>query len=304
MKKKSLVLAIAAAFALFTAIIIIIYFTRAPLLIVTEQSFASLYGSERFRGNIMKASLSLMRRIKIVEIANDAGDDVVRFAVEDVSARPFCVLFPRRFTRSANIYSEQNPDIRVVILEGRYPDVLSTDTGRENYFTYSTDIESDFYKTGIAAAIFADNMRGDIAVFIEPGQYLRYGSMAREAFLQGVSDQGGTQRTYFYTGLSYLPENVEIACAVVAGSGWEFLDRKLGIPVILFTWMDLPMVPADVVMIVDDSPVAQINQAAAFISAGDTAGKMQSRFYVFRRSGIDSRILQKIKNIGKNVEIM
>jgi len=285
---------------IFTLLIppIIIYLARAPVLLVTEQSFVNLYGRDRLKKDINRVSFSLFRQIKIVEVANDAGDDIVQFAVSDISVKPFCVLFPRRFTRSAYLYGAQNPDIRIIILEGRYPGVSSVNSGRENFYFFNTDIESDFYNTGLAAAIFADNMSGNIAVFIEPEQYLIYGSIAREAFLKGVNDQGGKPETYFYTGFSDLPETAKISCAVIAGAGLEFLDKKQGIPVILFTWLDPSLVPDDVVLIVDDSPAAQVKKAAAFSS-----GSIQSKFYIVNRSKIEGKVLQKIKKIGKNTEI-
>jgi len=306
--RKKLIIIIIVTFALILIISAVIYFARSPALLVTEQSFISLYGIERFRNDINRVSFSLFRQVKIVEVANDAGDDIVQFAVSDVCEKPFCVFFPRRFARSANFYSEQNPGIRVAVLEGKYPEPSSLNADNENFFNYRTDLESDFYKAGIVAAIFADNLNGNIAVLIEPEQNSAYGFIAREAVLRGISDhclasKVPVHEAFFYTNSAGIPENAEISCVVIAGTGWEFLDKRKNIPVIMFTWLDPFVVPSDVVMVIDDSPAAQIRQAAAFISAGKTDERIPSKFYVFNRSFYDRGIFLKIKKIGRNAKL-
>ena len=111
---------IAAAIVFVLAIPLIVFHARAPVLILTELSFILLYGEDRIRRESFNSSLALFRPVRAVIVANEAGDDIIQIAINDVSSRPFCVIFPFRFASAGVIYQEQNPDIRVVILAGRH----------------------------------------------------------------------------------------------------------------------------------------------------------------------------------------
>jgi len=161
-KKKSklkLIMLIIAAFLLAVAgsFLAVIYNSR-PVLIVSEQIFLSLYGEDRVKRENLISAITLLRTVKTVSVANDAGDDIVSLAVTEVSAQPYCVIFPLRFAMAAKIYREENPDIPVIILEGRYPvnarpSSFALGNNASDYYIFKTDIETDFYKAGIAAAV-------------------------------------------------------------------------------------------------------------------------------------------------------
>ena len=293
MKKKSEILIIIAAASLALLIPVIVFFTRSPVLIVCEQSFITLYGNARVSRQVIASSLSLFRQVKIVEVANDAGDDIIQYAVSDVSSKPFFVVFPKRFTRSALIYNQQNPEVRIVFLEGRYPETQEN----AGFFSYYTDIESDFYKAGYAAASLSVNNSGNIAVFIEPVQYRLYGMQARSAFQRGLDELDIRTQPYFYTSHSEIPVTLAVSCIVIAGAGWEYLENNANIPVILFSWLDPQMAPSNVVLVVDDSPFAQLLTVASLISARQEKGNIKSKFYLINTEKYENRLLRNINNM-------
>jgi hypothetical protein len=294
LRSKTTVTIIAAVFVLL--ILIIVYFARSPVLIVNDQSFSMLYGEERIRSELKSASKSLFRRVKTVFIADDAADDIVKIAISDVSSRPFCVIFPLRFARAARLYREENSRIPVILLEGRNSDkrflsVLGDD--ENDYFIYKTDIDSDFYRAGITAAAFITEENGRIAVLLDPNILPQAG----EAFSRGIDSLENPPLVSFYTSMQENIENPDISCVVLAGIGAEYFDRdaEKKKPVILFTWIDPLLLPDDVVITFNDSPLIQAVPAVRMAAAKTANGKIQSKFRVINKKNIDKAILRKIQ---------
>jgi len=299
-KNKIILISIAAVF-LIVAALFIIFNSRSPVIIVTEQSFVGLYGENRIRTESLRISLTLLRPVKTVIVANDAGDDIVPFAITEVSSGPFCVLFPLRFARSARYYREQNPEIDVIVLEGRYPADSNPTAGilqgssQDDYFIYKTDISSEFFLAGMAAAALAGETEGNIAVFLESRQNSFFGVQAREAFLEGVNSSENSLKTSFFTSFSEYSDSLEPSCVVLIGSGSEFLDKKAEIPVILFSWVNPSYVPADVVIIVDDSPWAQAVRAVELAASGTTKGEIRSKIHFLDKKRVNKEFLRFIR---------
>lgn len=300
--------AAAASLALAALIVFTIFNNRPPVLIVTEQSFIELYGKNRLRDEAFFSSLALFRSVKTVMVANDAGDDIVPFAVAEISSKPYCVLFPLRFTNSARLYSELNPDIPVVLLEGRSPEnenpaEAAPDADESGYFIYKTDINDDFYRVGLAVAAIKpkqvkkdensapDNgKKGKVVVFLENKL-----NPMKDVFLRGLYDMGILPETYFYNSFSQYSEQSDLFCVVMAGMGTEFLDKKAGVPVISFTWLDPSLLPDDVVMVINDSPWAQARQAVRMVSNGEKSGLIKSEFLILNRKKFDGSVVALLK---------
>jgi len=260
---------------------VLIFFSRPPVLFVTENSFIMLYGEDRFTRDIIISSIRLFRQVKAVVVSNDAGNDIISYAVTEISDNPYSVLFPLRYARSAEIYQERNSSVNVVLLEGRHQAGSSISPSRQNeFFIYRTDIESDFYRAGFAAVSYAEGNNGSIAVFIEPNINAVYGTQVRQAFLRGINEHMNPPQVNFYSYIFDFPDSIVLSCIVLVGAGWELLERRPGIPVILFSWADASMMPSDVVLIIDDSPLAQITQTIAFVSAGEKSGHIKSKFTI------------------------
>jgi hypothetical protein len=314
LKVKQLIIAISVFVLIAVLIPLFVFFSRSPVLIVTEQTFVGFYGAERLRRETSLASFLLFRPVKNVFVANDTGDDIVSLAVSEISERPFCVLFPLRFARSAQLYRQQNPQNSVVILEGRYsenerPSAFAIGRNTSEYFLFKTDIDSDFYRAGMTAGAIVsstadDNQYGRIVVFLESNLL----SQARGAFLRGLNDFMIQERppelqntelilpaTRFFTSFAQFSETSDISCVVLAGIGTEYIEKKTGVPVIFFTWLDPSFVPDDTVVVINDSPWVQAVEAVKMVSAGTMSGRIASEFSFLNTQRFDKRTLQKIK---------
>lgn len=263
----------------------IVFYTRPPVLLVAEEAFFQLYGEQRIKDENFASSRALLRPVRIISVANDAGDDIVPHSITEVSKQPFCVLFPVRFSRSARLYKDLNPDIPVIILEGR-----SSNRTYDFDYMYKTDIESDFNKAGMAASLITSE--GKIAIFLESS----IDRKVREAFSAGF-DSEIPPEINFYTNFSNYSEQSDLSCAVLAGIGGEFLEKNINIPVISFSWLDCASMPSNVFLVVNDSPLAQTKEAVRLFSAGEKEGLIKSKFHTLKGGNVDKQILRKIQKM-------
>jgi hypothetical protein len=296
-KIKIKVIIIFAVFMFVLTIPFLICFSRPPVLIVTDFAFVSLYGDERLKQEVLVLSLELFRRVRIVPVADDANDNIVRIAVTDASSAPFCVIFPLRFIRSARIYREQNPGIPVVILEGRHGGTSTNSViggNLNDYYIYKTDINTEFQKAGRAAAALDMGRNGKIAVFLDP----QIQPQAADAFLQGLNSFENPPQVLFFNNFSQFSEIPYLSCVILAGPGTEFLEKNEGIPLIFFTWIDPPMLQTETVLLINDSPLAQAVEAVRMVTAGQKEGLLQSKFVDFKNNYIDRNTLRKIYKSG------
>jgi len=288
-KRRLLLLAIAVGIVLALGIPCLVFFTRPPVLIVTDVSFVSLYGADRIRLERVCSSLALFRPVKPVVIADDTGDDIALFAIGEASSLPFCVLFPVRFAGIAGFYKERFPQIPVAILEGRGTGGNFSTGG--DFFLFATDMESDFYRAGLCAAILDGDKNGRIVVFLEdPIQ-----SGGREAFLRGMRGQGKVAEALFFASISELSGFSGLSCVVLAGSGAEFPERNQEIPVILFSWLNPAFVPLNTVLVFDDSPWAQAVPAVRMVASGIKNGRIPSKTLILSAKAADKYMPQKLK---------
>jgi len=253
-------------------------------------------------------SLAMFRPVKIVAVANDAGEDVVPFAVSSAAMKPFCVIFPLRFVKSAVLYRELAPNIPIVVLEGRYLEEESPSGNilgaeKSEYFVFKTDVNDDFYRIGLAVTaikakpsqkhenfISEEGKKDKVVVFID-----RKLNQIKDVFLRGLYDNGELFETLFYNTYSQHMEMSDISCVVLAGVGADFLDRRAGVPVISYTWINPSLLPFDVAMIVNDSPLAQTLQAVKMVKSGVKNGLIKSEFRVLDRTKFDRKVIAIIK---------
>jgi hypothetical protein len=288
-------LAVIICLAIILVIPLIVFNLRAPVLVVAEESFVAIYGENRLNRESFRSSLALFRPVKPVIIANDAGYDIIPYAITERSLQPYCVIFPSRFSRSAGMYRQLNSTARIVILDGIY-----RSEHQDDFYVFRTDIEADYYRAGLVAAALSDNKSGSIAVFFDLRQSNVFRNRAREAFLRGVNEYGGKNalgdplETMFFTTFSDYFDSAELSCVVLAGGGIEYLDQKAGVPIIMFSWLNPSLVPYDVVLVIDDSPLSQLQRAAAYVTEGQKEGLIRSNFTFLNRRNINREILRKI----------
>jgi hypothetical protein len=293
---KKLIIITVPVFAIIIAILIA-FFSRPPVLIVTDLAFVPLYGEKRIRHETLISSINLFRPVRVVSIADDAGDEIINIALTEASKSPYCVLFPLRFVRSARLYRERNPQIPVVILKGRYNDNTAfseINVNESDYYIYTTDIDTEFYRAGVAAAAINMDRNGKIIVFLEPHIEIQ----ARNAFLRAINSTINPLEPVFLTSFPEFIDIFNLSCVVLAGSGAEIFEKDANIPVIFLTWIDPLLLPDDVVLVINDSPWVQAVQAVRMVSGRVNNGKIQSEFRFLKSKNIDRKTLQKMRKQG------
>ena len=298
MKLRPKILIIAVSLTFSFIVILVVFLSRPTVLVVTELSFAELYGERRLRSETVRSSLSLFRRVIPVSVADEAGDDIIQAAIEGASSMPLCVLFPLRFAKVAHSYREKNPEIPVVLLEGRYnedenPASFAIGGNLEDYFIYKTDISADFYRAGLAAAILDGEKEERLAVLLESGIQ----KQAKEAVSKALEDAGKPLKTSFFTSYSQFTSNQNISCVVLAGNGADYLDKYSGVPVIFFTWINPEFIPADVVLVFNDSPWVQAVAAVRMVEAGIKKGQIPSKILFTGKKTVDRNAVRKLRKI-------
>ena len=223
------------------------FWFRSPVLVVTDSSFNQLYGPLRFYLKGIVTSLKFFRRLITVTVAESAGSDLIRLAVEGSSRLPGMVLFPYRYIQGAQQYKEAHPAIPVFVMGGGNPKPRG-----EAAFTFvTTDTAQDLYRAGLCAAIL--NGEGKSILFFTDGVL---SDAYRKAFQEGLRAQGFLNDPVYANASADYSSYSSIGCVVVDGPASKFIDRNLKIPVILFSWVDPATTPRAVKLVFDDSPLA------------------------------------------------
>ena len=156
---------------LFFSILGGIFFSRSPVLVVTDPSFNYLYGPQRLRLRAITSSLELFRRVIPVPVAENAGPDLIALVVDGVSRSPRAVLFPYRYLDGAQAYKASHPQVPVLVTgAGSLPSPGTVAFVR-------TDIAADLYRAGLCAAVLMGETRG-VLFFTDGTLHDQY----REAF--------------------------------------------------------------------------------------------------------------------------
>ena len=298
MKLRQKIITVAVSLTFSVIVILVFFISRPTVLVVTELSFAEFYGKKRLRSETVRSSIVLFRRVIPVSVADDAGDDIIQAAIEGASSRPLCVLFPLRFAQVAHNYREKNPEIPVVLLEGRYtegenPADFAIGGNTEDYFIYKTDISADFYRAGLAAAILDGEKNERLAILLEPSIQIQ----AKETISKALDDAGKPLQTSFFTAYSQFTDNQDVSCVVLAGNGVNYLDKDSGVPVIFFTWINPEFIPPDVVLVFNDSPLVQTVAAVRMVEAGMKKGQIPSKILFTGKKTIDKDTVRKLRKI-------
>ncbi|MCL1994535.1 MAG: hypothetical protein FWG66_16445 [Spirochaetes bacterium] len=272
-------------------------YSRPPVLIVTDAPFVYIYGQNRLRREIVRASAALFRLVLPVVVADGASDDIVFFAVTNASTRPYAVIFPLRYAGAASFFHIQAPEVPVIVLEGRHGQGASA-PGADDFFRFRTDTETDLYRAGRLSAILNEETGGQSLVFLG-GNLI---GNERQIFQQALAGQGEWPETQFFYSIAELGSVLGISSAVLAGSGTEFLERRPNIPVIFFTWLNPAFMPGEVVVVFDDSPWVQAEPAVRMMAAGIKNGQIASRPLVLSARVADNDVLRRLRNAANSVE--
>jgi hypothetical protein len=256
-KRKMLLLVLGFALVMVLGVIAGVYLYHLPVLIVTDSSFMALYGQKRLEKSERRLSRKFFRRIIPVYVDENAGPDVIPFAVEDAFPAPLAVLFPHRYMESAGYYKENHPDIPVYVASGRN----HSPTEKEAVFVVRTDVKTDLYRAGLCAALLAGEQN---IIFVSNGTVP---DENKEAFAEGLRAQGYTGDPTYRNANYNFSSGGDLGCAVIMGQSGDFFEKRPTTPVILFSWSDPGIVPRSVKVVFDDSPYALAYRGLALASS-------------------------------------
>ncbi|MCL2478789.1 MAG: hypothetical protein FWF22_04765 [Treponema sp.] len=227
-----------------------VFVSRPPVVVVTEPEFSMLYGTAR--ALIKQAGLSVMyfRPVIRVQVNISAGPEIVAAAINSASKRPCFVVLPGFFGSAYSNYSEEKPDVPLLILAGR--DTSNRQRSGANFPVYiSTDTGADLYRAGICAASLAGK---DGKVMVIQDQYLN--AALKKQFENGLAAGGSGAIPQYMDAAADFSSAKDVSCAVAIGSPARFFDQNPKTPVILFSWLDPDITPSSVKLVFDDSPWA------------------------------------------------
>jgi hypothetical protein len=298
LKHKKLMAAFA-AILIALVVTVLVFYSRSPVLVVTDAPFIELYGKERIRQQRIASSLALFRRVKPVITADGASPDIIAAAISEAARHPYCVLFPGYLAPAAERFHLQSPEIQAVVLSGfgasyglPLPDGVLC--------VYRTDLNTDLYRAGLFAGLLGlkrSPPEAQRTCFLWQDRYIQ--AAERDYFYRGLreSDPGAVAR--FGSSDSDMPGPEGISCVVLSRSGAEYLDNNAKIPLILFTWLDPSMLPAETAAVFDDSTWALVVPAARMAVNSQAEGKIPSKSLVFSGEITDNGIDRILKQMAK-----
>jgi hypothetical protein len=232
------------------------FLSRAPVLIVEDRVFEAIYGPVRLRRKQALLALTLKRPVRVLRIEENAGDDVVVFAVESAAKNPYCVIFSFRYYSAARRYNRDYPDIPAGVFLGRYQE--AGDTSSESLRLFGTDQKLDLYRAGRLAALLASaspspGEEESPAIFVFQDEYIS-GDL-RDIFKKGLEDEQNQSNPHYLIGSSQYQSETACGAAVIYGADPDFLGQS-AVPGVLFSWLDPALTPLKIKAVFDDSPLA------------------------------------------------
>jgi len=277
----------------------LVFYGRSPVLVVTDALFIELYGKERIRRQRIAASFALFRRVKPVITADGVSPDILVAAISEASRHPYCVLFPAYLAPAAERFHLQFPETRAVILTGIRP---SSEFPRPDgvLCVYRTDQETDLYRAGLFAGLLGLKRISPDAqktCFLWQDRYIQ--AAEREIFSRGLKESDPDAVVRFASSDSDIPDMEGISCVVLTRSGAEYLDRNAKIPLILFSWLDPSILPAETAAVFDDSTWALVVPAARMVTNSRIEGKIPSKPLFFSGGTADNSMDRILKQLAK-----
>jgi hypothetical protein len=302
------------------AVPIVIFCIRPPVLVVTNTTFAALYGKSRLRQQRFAASLALFQRVKPVLVADDAGPDMVSIAVVEAARQPLCVLFPRDQSMAALRFHEQFPETPVVLLSGLVP---IPDMPNPDGFLciYGVNRPVDMYRAGLFAEILGNmspkpvkkvEKQGKPAVappvspVSGPKTYVLWQdshvhTLERELFSQGIREKNPESEIIFVNSIAEMPDMKAISCTVLTGAGSEYLGKNPRMPLILFSWIDPALTSREVIVLFDDSVWALAVPAVRMAVQKQAEGIIPSKPLIFAEKIDHNGVFRMLKKSAKKM---
>ena len=301
--KKRIIILVAVIAAL--AIPVIIFFTRAPILIVTDALFTALYGEERIQQQRRWASLTLFRQVKPVMVADGASPDMIMMAIFEAASRPYMVLFSNYHSAAAQRFHTDFPATPAVLISGISSPQPSLSPG-ELFHVYTIDLHTDMYRAGILLGILAglwnnpeqqaeSPIRHNFAVWADNSVTSEH----HELFAMGVREEDPEASVVFANRLSDIPDAEILSGLVLTVPGGEYFNNNPQMPVILFSWLNPGFTPREVSVQFDDSPWGMIVPAVRKAEQGELYGQIPSNVLVVSEKVADNGLFRMLRRASK-----
>ena len=268
-KKRILAAAILGGIPLLAAgIVLAVFFSRAPIVVITDESFDLAYGAGRIRSARRNTARTFFRPVINLNLISGLEAEVAVFAINAAAPQPYCVFFPWSYYRESRNYLENRPEVPVGVFMGR----MDMDTPSDGPVIFRTDIQNDIYLAGRAAALLAGS--GQVLFMVDDNT-----SQDLQARFEAALRDGGHSGEVHYTASDQVPDGggAYTAAVILRPPG------LLATPGVLFSWVDPARTPDNIKVIFDDSPWAQIRTAVPLLSGGAADKTIPSEIRIFRR---------------------
>lgn len=285
----------------------LVFFFRAPVILVTDAAFNELYGERRILMSSVETQARLFRRVKQVIIGDEASPDLVSIAVSSAAQEkaPFCVLFPSRYAEGAALFAEQNPQTPVAVVGGTRTVKQAADAEEgTGVVSVLTDVETDLFHAGVCAAILGkasvapEENDEQISLYrVAVLQRTPLSQAERTSLSDGLKEGGFSNIQYMMANSNF--QDAKFAAIIMLGPSNSLLDQHLKTPVVLFSWLDPAFTASSVKVIFDDSLWAQ---SAAAVKAA-VAGRDElapSKVLVAARDRIEKEVERELKKAVRN----
>ena len=267
----------------------LIFFLRAPVLLVTDTSFDLLYGPARIRAKQIEVSVRLWRPVWPVPVSETVSPDLAAIAVQAASAKPYAVFFPYRYEAGARYYNALNPEVKTAVFMGR----KRYESMPQGIYGIYTDSISDVYKAGQISAQYIRS-GAEFALFYDD---YSFGREARDVFSSGLRHSGGSGIPIFLDLSDIYPNWQSAACVILTGNAADYLDRNRANPAVLFSWLDPDMTPQTVNAVFDDSPWALLHRAVKEIERGSFSIDLASDIILLEKRVGDRTLLENLRRV-------
>lgn len=280
-------------------LVVLVFFVRAPILLVTDAAFNELYGKQRILLRSIETQARLFRRVKQVLVGDEASPDLVSIAVSSAyqEKTPFCVLFPFRYSEGALLFSAQNPQTLVAVVGGTGAVKQVSDTEEKTgVISVLTDIQTDLFRAGVCAAIVgkASVAQGEsggqnrVAVL----QKTSLSQVERTSLSDGLKEGGFSNVQYMMANSNF--SDTKFAAIIMLGPSNSLLDQHLKTPVVLFSWVDPALTASNIKVIFDDSLWAQVVPAVKIAMSGRD-GLVPSKAIIAARYRVEKETERELK---------
>jgi hypothetical protein len=266
-----------------------IFFFRAPVLIVSDQYFQELYGSNRTIFSALQSSLRLFRIVKTVSVPNDISSAGIAFAVSEAAANPFCVYFPYRYADAAKNYHDQFPFVNILLFAGKEKNPAL----QEDFTIVQTDTETDLYRAGFSAAMLSRGKDGKILCYIDKNRT----TDEKRSFLQGIADGGREGESIFIDLAGKYENDTAVSCIVLTGSSEDPFITKQTVPIILFSWANPQLFSPQVSIVFSDSPWETAVSAIKTLPNKESLINAASRIHLHPQNNFSFKEKRELRDI-------